>query len=283
MTYDVGDPAVLAVQILADTGALTNVTGVTLTITLPDGTSSGTLTATTSTTGVYEYTYTPTMAGRHLVRWVATDAVNFGTHTTTFEVEDPAREPLIQPADLRSALRDSSITDDYAEPVVRRASALVRGYCRQEITRATWTQRLPLGYSSRGWFVQLPQRPVVSLTSIAVNGTTVTTGVVDKVQNRIALPDGIPTVAPDGLEDYADVTYVAGYQSVPGDVESVALAVAMRLYTNPEGYRTEMVDDVQLTRAGADDDLAGITLTASEKRALRDAGFRAGAGSLVPR
>ncbi len=280
-TYDLGDTARLAVQVTDSTGTLANATAVTLTVTLPDGTTSGSLTPTNTATGVYQYDYTPSQVGRHGVRWVAT-GTNAGAFATTFEVLDPAREPLVQPEDLRQALRDDDITDAAADSAVWTASGLVRGYCRQELTRATHTQRLPIGYDRRGWFIRLPQRPLQSVTRVAVNGTTVTTHTVDLLNGLVRLPDGVPTTdADEDVEDQALVTYVAGMSAVPGDVKAVALAVAMRLYTNPLGFRSEQIDDYLVSRAGTDDDLAGVTLTATEKRTLKP--YRSAAGSVPVR
>lgn len=265
----VGSPYRVAVQVTDDTGALANVGAMTLVIELPDGTLTDSLSPTNSSTGVYEYDYTPTMAGRHICYWKSTGS-NAGGDSTSFEAADPYREPLIQPADLTAALPDQTLTDAYAQSIVLRASARVRGHCRQEITRWTWTQRLPLDYdfSTRSWFVTLPQRPVQSVTSISVNGTVVTTAVVDNVRNRVALPDGIPTDAPEGLEDYADVTYVAGRSSVPGDVADVTLALAMRMVNNPTGITSESVTlgSYQESKSYHDD---GNGFLDSELRVLR--------------
>jgi hypothetical protein len=93
--------------------------------------------------------------------------------------------------------------------------------------------------------------------------------------------DGVPTDdADEDVEDQAVVTYTAGYSTVPGNVKAVALAVAGRIYDNPQGLRSRQIDDYSETRAGDDDDLAGVSLLPTEERRLRR--YRLGAVGSVP-
>ena len=66
----------------------------------------------------------------------------------------------------------------------------------------------------------------------------------------------------------ADVTVVHGWVTPPALLKAIGLSIAQRIYDNPHGLRTEasQLDDHQesQTRAGSDDDLAGITLTQAE-------------------
>lgn len=66
---------------------------VTLTITLPDGTTA-TPTVTRTGLGTYAAAYTTTQAGHHVVLWVAADATYPGAYADTFEVQ-PQQDPTI--------------------------------------------------------------------------------------------------------------------------------------------------------------------------------------------
>jgi hypothetical protein len=72
MSIDLGDSVPLSVEVKNAAGALANGGAVTVTVTQPDGTPAGPFTVSPTTTGVYDYDFTPTQVGRHQVRWVAT-------------------------------------------------------------------------------------------------------------------------------------------------------------------------------------------------------------------
>ena len=79
--YELGDPVGLSMTVRNSSGNPANATAVALTITLPNATTV-TPAVTNAATGVYTAAYTPTMAGRHMARWVAT-----GTNASTFVEE----------------------------------------------------------------------------------------------------------------------------------------------------------------------------------------------------
>jgi hypothetical protein len=191
-------------------------------------------------------------------------------------------DPLITVAELRAMLPDETITDATADAIVAQVSAVVRGYCRQGITSASYAdQRLPLDFDRDGWFIPLPQRPVVTVSAVEVNGTEVTSPVVDYLRNRVALPDGLPTSAPDGVLDQAIVTYDAGEADTPGDVKAVCLSIASRLVTNPEGAveSSETIGNYAMTvRYATSTEVGAATLLDSEMLVLRR--YRGGAGSV---
>ncbi len=165
------------------------------------------------------------------------------------------------------------------------AQAIVRGYCRQDFTAATYTSaNLPIVADGGYWRVDLPQRPVTAVSSVSVNSTAYTLGT-DYAWNGsspyIRLSRLVYTSAAFQDEPRATVTYSAGYATVPADVKDVALAVAARQYDNPRGLRMESIDDYSGTRAGSDNDLAGVSLLLPEKAILNR--YRITAGSVVPR
>lgn len=160
------------------------------------------------------------------------------------------------------------------------AQAIVRQYAQQEFTSTTYTGALlPIDVHGWSYVVNFPQRPVTAVTSVAVNGTTYVSGD-DYAWNGYApfirlsyVEAGTATFADDPV---ATVTYTAGFSTVPADVKAVALAVAARQYDNPRGIRQESIDDYSVSRAGADDDLAGVTLLKAEQRILDRYRVRAG-------
>jgi hypothetical protein len=89
---DLGDVVPLTVQIRDANGVLANATAVTLTITLPDGTTISPAPANPSV-GLYQVDYVTVMEGRHIVRWVATGN-NASAYTDSFDVR-PVNPPLI--------------------------------------------------------------------------------------------------------------------------------------------------------------------------------------------
>lgn len=164
------------------------------------------------------------------------------------------------------------------------AQGIVRAYCRQEITSATYTDtKLRIEVDGWSWAVRFPQFPVTAVSSVAVNGVTYVSGT-DYAWDGMSPYIRLRKVdeSADTFEDFpaATVTYTAGYPTVPPAVKAVALAVAARQYDNPQGLRQVSVDDYSETRAGADDDLAGTSLLAAEKRILDV--YRRTVGSVVP-
>lgn len=85
--YDIGDSVVLT-STFTVSGTLTNPGAVTVTIKLPDGTTT-TPSASNVSTGVYRATYTTTQAGTHWVRFLGTPPAQ-GAEEISFSVR-PSR------------------------------------------------------------------------------------------------------------------------------------------------------------------------------------------------
>ncbi len=276
--FDFGAPATLAIQVRDSTGTLANATGVTCTVTKPDGTTT-TLDVTNPSTGVYSATYaSPPTVGDYLAYWVAT-GTNADTMYRGFTVSGP---PLFELDELDSFL---GLTADATRAELCRqvAQGLVRADLRQNVTRATYASSFPILAGPDGyWRVPLLERPVSAVSSVVVSGDTYVSGTDytwDGVSPWLRLASR--TFSSDVFRDVprATVTYTGGYLVAPAVIRGVALSVAGRAYSNPAGLRSESIDDYSFTRAGSDDDLAGVSLTATERRAL--APYRVVAGSLV--
>lgn len=278
LTVDFGAPAIIGIALRGENEALVDASAMTCTVTQPDGTTVA-ATVTNPSTGIYRATLTPTQIGDHVAYFVSA-----GTVDTAYRVFTVEAAGLFDLDELDSFL---DITADATRAVLARhaAQGLIRSHCRQNITRATYTASLPIEAGPDGFYVvRLPQRPVVAVSTVTVNGTAYTSGTDyswDGVSDHVRLAYREWSTAAFQGEPRAVVAYTAGYVAAPAAVRAVALSVAARAYDNPSGLRSESIDDYSATRAGTDDDLAGITLTAAEKAALKP--YRLTAGSLVLR
>jgi hypothetical protein len=179
---------------------------------------------------------------------------------------------------------------------LRRASALVRKYCRQQFTLVeNETVTLP----GNGRILRLPQRPVVvddthpltvvELFGIADQeytalegrdftriGSELTRGEAWWAPTRLM---GWPFMRPMGIwSQRVRVTYSHGWAEVPDDVVDVVLDLAQMNMTNPQGLRSESIDDYQ--RTFASETIGGALLTAEHKEALRQ--YRGRSFSVAP-
>lgn len=203
--------------------------------------------------------------------------------------------PLAVQADLEAALQ-RSLDPAQAAMAIRRASARVRKYCRQDITLVeNDTVTLPGG--SR--ILRLPQRPVVvddshPLTVVELFGVSnqeytalegrdftrigseLTRGEQWWAPSRLM---GWPFMRPMGIwADRVRVTYSHGYLEVPDDIVDVVCDLAAMNLTNPQGLRSESIDDYE--RVFASETIGGAQLTDQHKEDLRP--YRVGAFSVKP-
>lgn len=160
-----------------------------------------------------------------------------------------------------------------AQAACDRATALVRAYCRRTITQTTETVSVTLtssmDYVVRGLVdrhlldtILLPMTPVISITSITIDGQAVS-GYTLRADGSILLPRGYP----NGTT--AAVVYVSGYTSTDYRVQAaraVAVRIAARLWTNPDS-RTTYTGPEALSY-GSTPDLVRL-LTADERAMLQ--------------
>lgn len=209
-----------------------------------------------------------------------------------------ALPPLATVAELEAAMQRpaGSLTAEYAELAIRRASARVRRYTRQDITLvADDTLELP----GLGRVLQLPQRPVVvdethTLTVVelgelsgievpAVEGQ-------DFTRLGAELSRGYPWYSTSRLGGWpwhralgvwaprVRVTYSHGYAEVPDDILDVVLDLASMNLTNPENLRSESVGGESFTYAS--ETIGNATLSPGHKELLDD--YRRTAFSVTP-
>jgi hypothetical protein len=168
-----------------------------------------------------------------------------------------------------AAYLQADLDSTSADLAIRVAEGLVRGYCRQTISEVSTTAVLPVQLGDAGYYVDLPERPVSTVTTVEVNGTAYAAGVDYQVDgSRIWLADVTSSADDFAPVDTAEVTYTHGWAAIPDDVIAVTLSVSGRVYDNPRGMRMESVEGYTYTRGGAGDDILGATLSREERAVL---------------
>lgn len=206
-----------------------------------------------------------------------------------------ALPPLATAADLAAAGATGST--EAMDLALRRASARVRRYTRQDITFVA-DDTVELSGGER--ILRLPQYPLIvdgshSLTVVEVAdfGGIEWTAVEDRDYSRLGneLTRGYPWQAPTRLMGWpwnrpqgvwapkVRVTYSHGYDEVPDDIVDVVLDLATMNLTNPGNLREVAIDDYR--QVFASESIGGARLSKSHKEDLRS--YRRPAFSVVLR
>lgn len=203
--------------------------------------------------------------------------------------------PLATQEDLAAALQ-RPVDDAQAALALRRASARVRKYARQDFSLVeNDTATLP----GRSQVLRLPQRPLVvddthlltvtelfGITDVEYEalegrdytriGTELTRGEAWWAPTRLM---GWPWLRPQGIwADRVRVTYSHGYAEIPDDVADIVLDLATMSLSNPQMLRQESIDDYSRTFAA--ETIGGAQLTQDHKDALRP--YRLGSFNAKP-
>jgi hypothetical protein len=172
--YTAGDPITFAIQTLSAAGTLANTTTVSLVVTKPDGTSTGTLTPTNSATGVYEYTYTTdtTLSGRYSAKWTASGTIAGGEPQSFWVM--PAN-PILTVTEAKDHLGIIG-NDDDAEVAAYILSCIpiVEGLALHPITVESRTYTTDGGRAA----IVLPHF-ATSITSVTERGSALAAGAYD--------------------------------------------------------------------------------------------------------
>lgn len=216
--FDLGDPVPLSVQVKDSTGALANAGAITLTITLPDGTSA-TPTVSNPSTGVYTASYATTQAGHHAVRWVAT-GLNASAFTDAFEVDVAAPSGLVSLAEVRAHLEfRNPDTANAKDEELRRYIDAATDFIESRIGPVVRRTITEVVRPASG--ILFMSGPVISVTSI-----TDTYGYGSTYNVANFLPDGsaIYPLANVATVSYpVTVTYVGGRAVIPALIRQAAL------------------------------------------------------------
>lgn len=250
---ELGDVVGLSITVKNAAGVPTNAGTMTLSITQPDGTAATVTNPVTGTAGVYAYDFTPTQAGLHQIRWVATGA-NAGAFTDVLNVDPAASAAIVSLAEAKAHLNITGTTDDEEiRATILAASAWVESRVGP-VTRRTVVETVtpsPTGslFLSRG--------PVISVTSIA--GAY---GYASTYDPLTAYLDGDNGVVHSGLARTFGsyplvVTYVAGRAVVPSPIREATLEVVKGLWDSQRGSAASAVD----AELGGVADMPGMGLT----------------------
>lgn len=182
--------------------------------------------------------------------------------------------PLATAADLATRLGRTFTPEEEAraQALLDDASGVVRAYLRLDVSRLTTTdtftvraadrQYLEAPFEARRGQVMLPQRPIVEVSEVAVNGTPTDDWQLD--DNRLLLRS-----APWTGRSTVRVTYTHGWDPVPGDIKAIVMQAANRALVNPEQIRSENVGGESTTYLiPTTGEALGVLLSRTEQRVL---------------
>lgn len=248
MPFDLGDTVRLTAQSTDPGGTLTDAATVTLTITLPDGTTtSPAVTNPPATTGQYTYDYVTEQPGRHAVRWV------FGTpdsaYTDVFDVRAADPPLILSLADAKTHLQLTGTSQDaqlrdWLEAITESVEAYTGVGPRRTVTE---DHEIP---SSGTRALALRRTPVLSITSAAgilTGGTSYQAADLD-----VSSSTGIVRPLNGGrLYGPLRITYVAGREQIPASLTAAARIILQHLWrTQRAGPRGPVIgggDDYSVT------------------------------------
>jgi len=162
MAVDLGDLYRLSMTLTSPAGGLVNADTMTLTITLPDGSTAPNVVAPTST-GHYQYDYLTVQAGRHIAHWVGT-GTNPGAYVDFFDVLPAAPMSLISLASAKAQLKiTSDDSDEELRGYIEASTYAVEHLAGEAIVRRSVTEQ----QDAHGGVMVLKVTPVIALTSLA--------------------------------------------------------------------------------------------------------------------
>ena len=254
-SFDLGDVVALGITITNSSGTAQNATAVVCTVTLPDGTST-TPTVTNSGAGLYAIAYSPTLSGRHVVRWVAT-GTNASAFTDEFTVRDLTTLPVVS---YDMALEHLNIPAASAnQEEIRRfidaAQDLAENYIGAVLGRRTITSEK---YDGNTDVLRLRNPRAISISSVYENGDLLDSSqyLLDPTGQRLyRLTTSSLSSTTYGAYGYwaagvnsVSVTYVAGYTVTPPAVQQGVLEILRHLWQTQRGAVNVM------SRTGTGDD-----------------------------
>jgi hypothetical protein len=235
----------IAFDVLDASSVLTHAASVTLTVTLPDGTTA-TPTITDSVTGQYRLAYQTTIPGRYTAHAVTTSPVT--SWDDEFDAAPTPWPAMVSLADAKGQL-NMDVTDhrfdDELRDFIASATGAAEQYKHEVIVRRAVTDTLDLssqgGYGYGYGYGRLQQRfwlrsvPVISLTSVVAWDGSVTW---DVTQMRAAPSGLVRVMAGPRITGLADIAHIAGYQVIPAHYKRGALVILQHLWETQRGPGT---------------------------------------------
>lgn len=236
MPIDVGDTIPFAADVYDANGALANALTVTLTITLPDGTTvTPTVTNPPSSTGHYGYDYATVQAGPHDSRWLFTfTGGNTAAHTEHYDVRPAATGSLISLADAKEQLKITATTwDERIRGFIASATEVVERHTRCATYRRTEIEDHRLTCPSASLI--LKKSPAISVTSVASVDGSITWDASDLYLSKTS---GIVASKSGGwFSGHLEVTYVAGSLIIPMNYADAAMMIVEHLWQTRRGSK----------------------------------------------
>jgi hypothetical protein len=209
-------------------GVLVNAPTVTLTITLPDGsTVLGSVQNPPATTGKYLYDYTTSvlgLAGRYVGRWLFTLA---GGKTTSYVEAFDVGASLVSVDEAMAHLRAVGIittADDLDQ--LQWLTFVATDAIERDLARVLVRRTIVETHDGGRWAIVLRQQPVISITSVTETGVTLSSVsgyVLDTFSGVLSRGSWlVPTRFWPGRQNIV-VTYVAGETNAPPIARKVAL------------------------------------------------------------
>jgi len=268
-SYDLGDVAALGITITNSAGTAQNATSVVCTITLPDGTSV-TPSVTNSGAGLYDVAYTPTLSGRHLIRWVAT-GTNASAFTDEFSVRDLTTLPVVSYDMALSHLNipAASADEDEIRRFIDAAQDLAENYVGAVLGRRTIVET----YDGQTDVLRLRSPRAISITTVVESGVTLDSSQykLDDTGQRLYRLTTSTISASSSFGAYGfwasgvnavTVTYIAGYTVTPPAVQQGVLEILRHLWQTQRGAATVM------NRMGSGDDFYSTPTYSLPRRAM---------------
>lgn len=257
--HDLGDTVTLRFEVRDLTGVLTNAASTAVTLNLPDGTVNTSLTLSTVSTGVYELSYVPLVAGRYVVHVAATAPT--AAISDQFDVRPAAPAYLVSLADAKARLNIDPTDytfDEELRQLIEAATIAVERHLRQVVARRTVVETvevLPQWAGLCHWtgVAWLSYTPALSVTSVvSLDGLTSW-----PVGNLMLSGSQLWAAAGLGLAGDVVVTYVAGYAVVPANYSQAALEIVAHLAT-PQRLSSLGPRPFSSVGAAGEEDLAGL-------------------------
>lgn len=233
MTYALGATVPLSVEIKNAAGVLTNATTVTLTIGLPDGTTTTPVVSNPPVeTGRYRYEFVPAQPGRHIVSWTSTGPAT-AAPPDVVDVRPANPAYLISLSDAKQQINVAQTVaehDDELRVHIEAVTWAVEDQVQQVAVRRSITETVRECRNKQR--VTLRHYPVISLTSAARIDGAATWTVADLDADRL----GTVTVL-RGSPFHGDVrfTYVAGREIIPANYTLAARIIVQHLWDLQRG------------------------------------------------